>query len=181
MRAAAFWEYGGPEVIRWSEVDDPVLGPNEVLIDVWACGVNHSDLDSRAGTARWPLTFPWVLGAEFAGFVADVGRRVEGIQPGQPVTALQQYACGECTACVSWRPDLCSRFTVLGTDAWGGYAELVRVPARAIVELDSPDQFAPAAASQCVVSTAWSMVVSLADVRAGESVFVPSASGGVAG
>ena len=40
---------------------------DDVLIEVHACGVNHSDLDSRAGTSRWPFAMPWVLGAEFAG------------------------------------------------------------------------------------------------------------------
>jgi NADPH:quinone reductase-like Zn-dependent oxidoreductase len=181
MRASAFWEYGGPEAMRFGEVEDPAVGPDDVLVDVRACGVNHSDLDSRAGTSRWPFALPWVLGAEFAGVVAEVGSRVEDIRPGRPVTALQQYACGQCAACMGWRPDLCSRFTVFGTDVWGGYAELVRVPSKAVIELDSPDQFVLAAASQCVVSTAWSMVVSLAGLRPGESVLVPSASGGVAG
>ena len=70
---------------------------------------------------------------------------------------------------------------VFGTDRWGGYAELVAVPARAVIPLRSPDDFVTAAAAQCVVSTAWSMVVSVAAVRAGETVLVPSASGGVAG
>jgi len=179
--AAAFSEYGGPDVLRWTEVPDPTPGPGDVLIEVEACGVNHSDLDSRAGTSRWPFTFPWVLGAEFAGVVRDVGSDVDGIAAGQPVTGLQQYACGRCGPCGRWRPDLCSRFTVFGTDCWGGYAELVRAPARAVIALDSADQFVTAAASQCVVSTAWSMVTSLAALRAGETVLIPSASGGVAG
>jgi NADPH:quinone reductase-like Zn-dependent oxidoreductase len=180
MFAATFREYGGPEVMRWEELEDPAPGPDEVLIAVRACGLNHSDLDSRAGTSRWPFAFPHVLGAEFAGFIADRGSDVEGYAVGQPVTALQQYACGRCSACVSWRPDLCERFTVFGTDCWGGYAELVRVPARALVPLRDESEFVVAAAAQCVVSTAWSMVVRMAQVRAGETVLVPSASGGVA-
>jgi NADPH:quinone reductase-like Zn-dependent oxidoreductase len=124
---------------------------------------------------------PWVLGAEFAGTVVAVGAEVEGIADGDPVTAYQQFACGTCAACGRWRPDLCERFVVFGTDRWGGYAELVAVPARAVIPLRSPDDFVTAAAAQCVVSTAWSMVVSVAAVRAGETVLVPSASGGVAG
>jgi NADPH:quinone reductase-like Zn-dependent oxidoreductase len=100
---------------------------------------------------------------------------------GQPATALQQYACGRCPACAGWRPDLCERFTVFGTDCWGGYAELVRVPARALVPLGDGSECVPAAAAQCAVSTAWSMVFRLALIRAGETVLVPSASGGVAG
>ena len=180
MRAATFREYGGPEVMRWEQLDDPACGRDEVIVRVRACGLNHSDLDSRAGSSRWPFTMPWVLGAEFAGTVVAVGADVEGIADGDPVTAYQQFACGP-GACGRWRPDLCEQFVVFGTDRWGGYAELVAVPARAVIPLRSPDDFVTAAAAQCVVSTAWSMVVSVAAVRAGETVLVPSASGGVAG
>ena len=179
--AATFREYGGPEVMRWEELDDPVPGPDEVLIEVRACGLNHSDLDSRAGTSRWPFPMPWVLGAEFAGTVARVGADVEGVAPGDPVTAYQQYACGRCAECVRWRQDLCERFVVFGTDRWGGYAELVVVPGRAVIPLRGEADFVPSAAAQCVASTAWSMVTSVAAIRPGETVLVPSASGGVAG
>jgi NADPH:quinone reductase-like Zn-dependent oxidoreductase len=180
VHAATFREYGGPEVLRFEELPDPVPAADEVVIQVRACGVNHSDLDSRAGTSRWPFPLPWVLGAEFAGTVAAVGVEVAGIAPGDPVTAYQQYACGVCPACMRWRHDLCERFVVFGTDRWGGYAELAAVPARAVIPLRGADEFVPAAAAQCVASTAWSMVMSLAAVRAGETVLVPSASGGVA-
>jgi NADPH:quinone reductase-like Zn-dependent oxidoreductase len=180
VHAAAFRQYGGPEVLRWEELADPVPDADEVIVQVRACGLNHSDLDSRAGTSRWPFPLPWVLGAEFAGTVAAVGAEVEGIAPGDPVTAYQQYACGACPACARWRQDLCERFVVFGTDRWGGYAELAAVPARAVIPLRGEDELVPAAAAQCVASTAWSMVVSVAGVRAGETVLVPSASGGVA-
>jgi NADPH:quinone reductase-like Zn-dependent oxidoreductase len=180
MFAATFREYGGPEVMRWEQLGDPVPAPDEVLIEVRACGLNHSDLDSRAGTSRWRFEFPHVLGAEFAGVIADLGAQVDGYAIGQPVTALQQYACGRCAACLNWRPDLCERFSVFGTDCWGGYAELVAVPARALIALRDETQFVGAAAAQCVVSTAWHMVFRLAEIRAGETVLVPSAAGGVA-
>jgi NADPH:quinone reductase-like Zn-dependent oxidoreductase len=180
MFAATFREYGGPDVMRWEEVEDPVPGPEEVLIEVRACGLNHSDLDSRAGTSRWPFVFPHVLGAEFAGFIAQVGSAVENYAIGQPVTALQQFACGRCPACAGWRSDLCAHFSVFGTDRWGGYAERVLVPARALIPLRDETEFIPAAAAQCVVSTAWHMVFRLALIRAGETVLVPSAAGGVA-
>jgi NADPH:quinone reductase-like Zn-dependent oxidoreductase len=164
----------------WEELDDPVCAAGDVVVDVHACGLNHSDLDSRAGTSRWPFTVPWVLGAEFAGFVSEVGGDVDGIAVGDRVTAFQQYACGQCSACASWRSDLCERFVVFGTDRHGGYAERVSVPARAVIPLRSTDDLVVAAAAQCVVSTAWSMVKTVAAVRAEETVLVPSASGGVA-
>jgi NADPH:quinone reductase-like Zn-dependent oxidoreductase len=164
----------------WEELDDPPCADDDVVIDVHACGLNHSDLDSRAGTSRWPFPLPWILGAEFAGMVSQVGSTVTGIAVGDPVTAFQQYACGRCAACASWRPDLCERFVVFGTDRPGGYAERVSVPARAVIPLRGPGDFVTAAAAQCVVSTAWSMVSTVAAVRPGETVLVPSASGGVA-
>jgi NADPH:quinone reductase-like Zn-dependent oxidoreductase len=164
----------------WEELDDPVCADGDVIIDVRACGLNHSDLDSRAGTSRWPFPLPWILGAEFAGVVSEVGADVTGVAVGDLVTAFQQYACGFCAACARWRPDLCERFVVFGTDRPGGYAERVAVPARAVIPLRAEDDPVTAAACQCVVSTAWSMVRSVAAVRPGENVLVPSASGGVA-
>jgi NADPH:quinone reductase-like Zn-dependent oxidoreductase len=181
MRAAAFDRYGGPEVLGWHELPDPEPGPDEVVVRVAACGLNHSDLDSRAGTSRWSFELPWVLGAEFSGTVERSGEAVSGLDPGTLVTAYQQYACGRCRACMRWREDLCERFTVFGTDRWGGYGELVAVPARAILPLDTREEALHAAAAQCVVSTALHMVSSLASIRPGETVLVPSASGGVGG
>ena len=164
----------------WEELDEPSCAADEVVVDVHACGLNHSDLDSRAGTSRWPFALPWVLGAEFAGVISQVGSDVTGLAVGDRVTAFQQFACGRCAACTGWRPDLCERFVVFGTDLHGGYAERVSVPARAVIPLNAGDDLVVAAGAQCVVSTAWSMVKTIAAVRPGETVLVPSASGGVA-
>ena len=73
MKAAAFYEYGPAEAMQYADIPDPVIGAGDVLVQVQACGVNHSDLDSRAGTSRWPFELPMVLGAEFAGTVVGVG------------------------------------------------------------------------------------------------------------
>lgn len=181
MKAAAFFEYGPAAVLRYADVDDPVIGPQDVLVRVNACGVNHSDLDSRAGTSRWPFELPMVLGAEFAGTVAAIGGEVESVGVGDQVTALLQYSCGHCARCARWRPDLCEAFQIFGTTRWGGYGELVCVPARAVVPLQPGDDPLAMAAGQCVVSTAWHMVNRLALLRSGDLVLVPSASGGVAG
>jgi NADPH:quinone reductase-like Zn-dependent oxidoreductase len=181
VKAAAFFEYGPAGVLRYADVDVPVMGQDDVLVRVQACAVNHSDLDSRAGTSRWPFQLPWVLGAEFVGTVAEVGRQAGSVRVGDLVTALLQYSCGQCARCVRWRPDLCEAFQIFGTDRWGGYGELVCVPARAVIPLQPGDDPLAIAAGQCVVSTAWHMVNRLAVVRPGDLVLVPSASGGVAG
>ncbi len=181
MKAAAFYEYGPAEAMQYADIPDPVIGPGDVLVQVHACGVNHSDLDSRAGTSRWPFQLPMILGAEFAGTVVGVGDQAGPIRAGDLVTALQQYSCGRCGQCAQWRPDLCESFEIFGTTRWGGYGELVCVPARVVVPLDPADDPLAVAAGQCVVSTAWHMVNRLALVRPGDLVLVPSASGGVAG
>lgn len=167
-------------MLRWQTVDDPVPGPDDVLVEVHACGLNHVDLDSRAGTSPWQFEMPHVLGGEFAGVVAELGANVTGWAVGQPVTAEHQYSCGTCAHCLSWRADLCPNYTMVGTDTWGAYGELVRIPARLLIALKSLGEAVTAASAFCVVSTAWHMVTTLAAVRPGESVLVPSASGGVA-
>ena len=181
MKAAAFYEYGPAEAMQYADIPDPVIGPEDVLVRVQACGVNHSDLDSRAGTSRWPFQLPMVLGAEFTGTVVGVGDPAGPIRTGDLVTALQQYSCGRCPQCAKWRPDLCEAFEVFGTTRWGGYGELVCVPAQVVVPLEAADDLLAIAAGQCVVSTAWHMVNRLALIRPGDLVLVPSASGGVAG
>lgn len=181
MKAAAFFEYGPAEAMQYADIPGPDLGSGDVLIRVHACGVNRSDLDSRAGTSRWPFELPMVLGAEFTGTVVEVGAGAGNVRAGDLVTALQQYNCGRCAQCAKWRPDLCEDFEIFGTTRWGGYGELVCVPARVVVPLDPGDDLLAVAAGQCVVSTAWHMVNRLAVVRPGDLVLVPSGSGGVAG
>ncbi len=181
MKAAAFFEYGPAEAMQYADIPGPDLGSGDVLIRVHACGVNRSDLDSRAGTSRWPFELPMVLGAEFTGTVVEVGAGAGNVRAGDLVTALQQYNCGRCAQCAKWRPGLCEDFEIFGTTRWGGYGELVCVPARVVVPLDPGDDLLAVAAGQCVVSTAWHMVNRLAVVRPGDLVLVPSGSGGVAG
>ncbi len=179
MHACAFSEYGGPEVLRWQQLPDPEPGAGEVTIAVAACGVNHLDLDSRQGLSPWDYEFPHVLGGEFAGTIAALGPGVEGWSVGDPVTAEHQYACGKCDACLRWHGELCPNYTFVGNDSWGAYGELVRIPARLLIALDSIEQAPIAASAQVAVSTAWSMVYRLAAIRPLETVLVPSASGGV--
>jgi NADPH:quinone reductase-like Zn-dependent oxidoreductase len=181
VKAAAFYEYGPAEAMTYADIPDPEIGPGDVLIRMQACGVNHSDLDSRAGSSRWPFELPMVLGAEFTGTVVEAGSKAGPLRSGDLVTALQQYSCGHCGQCAQWRPDLCESFEIFGTTRWGGYGEYVCVPARVVVPLEPDDDPLAMAAGQCVVSTAWHMVNRLALVRPGDLVLVPSASGGVAG
>ena len=167
MRAILLHEHGEPDVLSWEDVRDPDCGPGDVVVEVLACGVNHCDLDSRAGTSRWDLDLPMVLGGEVAGVVTEAGADVTDVRPGDHVAVLQHFTgAGD---------DLVQ----LGIDRWGGYAEYVAVPASAVVRVDGPEAALLAATGQTVASTAWRMVTTLGEVEPGETVLVPSASGGV--
>ena len=78
MKAVRFHEFGGVDVLRVEEVEDPSAGPGEVLVRIRAAGLNHLDVDVRDGTSRFPVTLPHTLGVEVAGDVEELGGGVEG-------------------------------------------------------------------------------------------------------
>jgi NADPH:quinone reductase-like Zn-dependent oxidoreductase len=87
MKAVTFSEYGGPEVLRVADVEDPTPGPGQIRIAVRAAGVNPIDWKARSGALRevMPLSFPVVDGREAAGVVDDVGPDVGDVAPGDEV------------------------------------------------------------------------------------------------
>ncbi|HEY1364500.1 MAG TPA: zinc-binding dehydrogenase [Xanthobacteraceae bacterium] len=121
MRAIVIRRFGPPEVMRLEQAADPEPGPDDVLVEVHAVSVNRTlDLAVRAGTyARLP-SLPHVLGVDPSGKIVATGRAVTERRVGQPVVA---------------RPILgmASRGhpLLLGLDAWGGYAQYVKLPAAA--------------------------------------------------
>lgn len=88
MRAIALDGFGGPEVLRWVEVEDPVAGPSQVLVDIVASGVNRADVLQREGNYPPPAGDPLYPGLELSGRVAAVGVGVSGFAVDDPVCAL---------------------------------------------------------------------------------------------
>jgi len=123
-RAAVLY---GPEDLRLEDLPVPSPGPLEVLVQVKACAICGSDLSAYFG--RHPrITFPRVLGHEFAGVIFSKGERVTGWEIGQRVCCDNDLPCGECDLCREGRINLCVRLKTQGFDSDGAYAELVRVP-----------------------------------------------------
>src|SRR3954466_9845847 len=87
MRAVTFTEYGGPEVLRGADAEEPHAGPGQVRIAVRAAGVNPIDWKARSGVMRdvMPVEFPMIDGREAAGVVDEVGDGVEGVSAGDEV------------------------------------------------------------------------------------------------
>ncbi|WP_369132286.1 NAD(P)H-quinone oxidoreductase [Modestobacter sp. I12A-02662] len=152
MRAVTFSEPGGPEVLQWGEVPDPVCGPGEVLVDVAASAVNRADLMQRQGFYPPPPGSSEVLGLECSGVVSEVGAEVPGWAVGDEVCALL---------------------------AGGGYAERVAVPAGQLLPRPAGVELATAAALPEVTCTVWANVFMLAGLRRCEVFLVHGGSSGI--
>jgi S-(hydroxymethyl)glutathione dehydrogenase/alcohol dehydrogenase len=105
IKAAVLWERGTPLSVEDVELDPP--GPGEVLVEVKAAGVCHSDLHPALGD--WPTRTPVVLGHEGAGRVLSAGSAVTDVAPGDHVVFCWAPACGTCPSCSSGRAILCDR------------------------------------------------------------------------
>lgn len=152
MHAIVITEPGDPDVLQWTEVEDPVPGPGEVLVDVAASGVNRADLMQRQGFYPPPPGAPPYPGLECSGTVAAVGPEVTGWQPGDAVCALL---------------------------AGGGYAEKVAVPAGQLLPAPRGISLAHAAALPETACTVYSNVFLGARLQAGETLLVHGGASGI--
>src|SRR4051812_36753725 len=105
IQAAILWEQAQPLTVESAELDPP--GPGEVLVEVRAAGVCHSDLHPARGD--WPMKTPVVLGHEGAGIVREVGAGVTNLAPDDHVVFCWAPPCGECPPCREGRAVLCDR------------------------------------------------------------------------
>lgn len=183
MRAVVFHEYGGPERLRAATVPDPEPGPDEVVIRLHAAGLNHFDIDIRAGVAGIDVPLPHTPGLEGAGEVAAVGAQVAAFRIGDRVAPVFSLSAGRCTEpvcyCERGQDNLCAVGGILGVTAPGTYAEYVKVSQRNCLPLPEGLSYEAAAAVQVTMGTAWQMLVDQIRVRPGETVLVNAAGGGI--
>ena len=180
MKAAVIHGYGEAfDTIVYEDVQTPVAGPGELLIRVHACGVNHCDTDLRRGLFGVASPMPHVMGVDAAGAVAAVGAGVTGFGEGDRVAPHFMLSCGACAACRDGRENLCMDAGVLGVTAWGGYADYVKVRHDHVVRLPGSLSYEDAVAGQIPFATAWEALIEEIGLRAGETVLVTAAGGGV--
>ncbi|HEY7284701.1 MAG TPA: Zn-dependent alcohol dehydrogenase [Vicinamibacterales bacterium] len=194
IRAAILWEQGQPLSIEAAELDQP--GPGEVLVEVRAAGVCHSDLHPARGD--WPMKTPVALGHEGAGIVRDVGPGVTRVSAGDHVVLCWAPPCGECPSCREGRAVLCDRVekvtfrnrlpsgqsrlharnrdvaTFLGTAC---FADFVVVPETGAVPVARDVPFDALATLGCAVLTGMGAVSNAAHVSPGSRVAVIGAGG----
>lgn len=179
MKATIFRQHGGPEVLEYTDVPEPSIRANEVLVEVKACGLNHLDIFIRKGMPGIEIPLPHILGEDVAGVVREVGELVTWVKPGDEVMVQPGVSCGHCEACLSGQDNLCREYHMIGYRRDGGYAELVAVPGTNIVAKPSQLSWEEAAALPLVTVTAWHMLVTRAAVQPGENVLVHAAGSGV--
>ncbi|MEE4545314.1 NAD(P)H-quinone oxidoreductase [Streptomyces sp. V4-01] len=152
MYAITIPQPGGPEVLTWAEVADPVAGDGEVVVEVAATAVNRADVMQRRGHYDPPPGASPYPGLECSGRIAEVGPGVSGWSVGDEVCALL---------------------------AGGGYAEKVAVPAGQLLPVPKGVDLVTAAALPEVTATVWSNVFMVAHLRPGETLLVHGGSSGI--
>ena len=156
MKAAFIEKHGGPEVLKYGDVPDPVAGPGEVVVDIHAASVNAADWKARTG-GYGPITdFPHVLGRDFSGVVSAVGRGVGDVRVGDKV------------------------FGVCEVDREGAYAEKIAIEAAIVAKKADGISHIDMAALALTGLTALVSVEDTLELRPGETILIQGGAGGVA-
>jgi NADPH:quinone reductase-like Zn-dependent oxidoreductase len=159
VRGVAIREFGGPEVLEVMDLPDPLVGPDVVVIDVKAAGVNPVDWKLRSGglAERYPHYFPVGIGWDAAGVVAAAG------------PAVRDFATGDEVFAYCRKPAI--------TD--GTYAERIGVPRSQVAHKPERASFVEAGAIPLAALTAWECLTEALELQSGESILVTAGAGGV--
>ncbi|EJQ95314.1 hypothetical protein IGW_01544 [Bacillus cereus ISP3191] len=157
MKAIGLTQYGDKSVLQEIEMQTPLLGDNDVLIEVYAGGVNPVDWKIREGLLQDVISydFPLVLGWDVAGVVAAIGPNVTACKVGDEVYS---------------RPDI---------ERNGTYAEYVAVDEKYVAKKPRNLSFEEAASIPLVGLTSWQSLVKFANVQKGNKVLIHAGSGGI--
>jgi len=179
MKALYFNKHGELDVVKYGDVPDPEPGPGEVLIRVRACALNFLDIWVRRGWPGLKLEMPHWCGADVAGEIAALGENVSGWQVGQRVVVDPGVNLVEDEYTRNGEDSVSPDYHILGEHRRGGAAEYLAIAASNLAAIPDNIDYPDAAAPLLVGLTAWRMLLRRAGLRAGESVLVVGAGGGV--
>ncbi len=157
MKAVYFEAQGGPEVLQYGDVPDPVAGPGMVVVDIHAASVNGADWKVRAGHYAPITEFPYFLGRDFSGVVSEVGDGVDDLKVGDAV------------------------FGVCDVGQEEAYAEKIAMKASIIAKKPDGISHVDAAALALIGLTALISVEDTLQLKSGETILIQGGAGGVAG
>jgi NADPH:quinone reductase-like Zn-dependent oxidoreductase len=155
VKAAFIEQFGGPDVLKYGDLPDPVAGPDQVVVDVVAASVNGADWRVRAGQYA-EAKFPLVLGRDFSGTVAALGGGVNDLKVGDAV------------------------FGVLEAGREGAYAEKLAITAAIIAKKPDALSHVDAAAMALTGLTALISIETTLKLQRGETILIQGGAGGVA-
>jgi NADPH:quinone reductase-like Zn-dependent oxidoreductase len=156
MKAAYIERHGGPEVLKYGGMPDPVAKPGEVVVDIVAASVNGADWKVREGKSGQLAHFPYILGRDFSGVVSVVGEGVTDLRVGDEV------------------------FAVCDVGQEGAYAEKIAIKASIVARKPASLSYADAAALALAGLTAICTVEDTFKLKAGETILIQGGAGGVA-
>jgi len=184
MKAVRFFEYGEPSVLKYMDFPMPEVGEDEVLIKVKATSVTRFDLKMRRGQipqipGRDPFPMPFQPGRDMAGEVVAAGAKATRFKMGDRVVGMTHPACGQCDNCRRDYDYLCTNIKIPGHQTPGGYAEYVSRKETEV--LPAPEGIPYEKLASCLwnYSCVWNIISRRGDLRAGQSVLITGASGGM--
>jgi NADPH:quinone reductase-like Zn-dependent oxidoreductase len=176
MRAMVQTAFGGPEVLRISQVATPAVGPDEILVKVAASAVNRLDLLQCHGPALLPgFALPHIGGMDVAGTVVAG----EGLPAGSRVVIDPTLGCGDCVFCASGDFGYCGGVQVTGGNQPGGFAEYTVVKAVQAHLVPDHVELTTAAALPSAWSAAYHALFGVARLAAGETILIQAAASAV--
>lgn len=156
MKAILLTGFGGPDMLRYGDAPDPVAGPGDIVVDVYAASINAADSKVRRG-AYGDMTFPHILGRDFSGVVSAVGAGVDDLTVGDAV------------------------FGVTERGVEGAYAEKLAIKAAIVAKKPPQLSHVEAAAVGLISLTALWALEDTAQLKPGETILIQGGAGGVAG
>ena len=180
MTAAVIHEHGERDVVRLEQIPIPQPAADEARIKVYACALNWLDVGIRRGPQFGAVPLPLITGVDISGVIDAVGDAVSDWRPGDEITLYSLVTCGDCEYCRQGDLTVCPHHQIIGEHLNGGLAEYVTAPARNLIAKPTNLSHVEVAALPVVAMTAWHMLISVARLQAGETVFIPGAGGGVA-
>lgn len=179
MKAFQLVAQGVPGKFELRDLPDPQPGPDDVVVQVKACGLNHLDLWLESAGLPVQIPMPRTPGGEVSGVISALGTNVTGWRPSDRVAVQSNIFCGECEFCQRGDESICIKGELLGVTRDGGFAEKVVVPARSLVKLPEEVSFETSAALTLAGSTAMHMLTNRAQVNRNDWVLVMGGASGV--
>lgn len=165
--------------MRCEQAPEPAIKPNEVLIDVKACALNHLDMWVRGGIPGLHLEMPHTLGSDASGVVVEVGELCQRLKPGDRVLVAPGRSSWQTPECLRGEDNFSRDYGLFGYQYPGVHAERIAIPETNAQPIPGNLSFEEAASVPLVFQTAWHMLVDLAKIRFCEDVLVIGGSSGV--